>query len=108
MLQTISNMNTIITNDFSNPATKELYRKGYEENDPKLFRQMTEDCAQCGGCSCFAPLNADYGICTNSHSKHHLETVFEHFTCEVTVQEGWEAHSFCETKDELKDMQELL
>jgi len=96
------NTNKITTNNFSNPNTKQLYLKGYEKNNPKLFKKMTENCDQCGGCSCFAPLNADYGICCNSLSKCYLETVFEHFTCITFVSEGWGSHSFCETEKQLK------
>jgi hypothetical protein len=92
-------MNLIHTDDFSNPKSKEAYMKGFPDN-PLLAKMVRDDCKQCGGCSCFAPLNGDYGICCNSHSPHFKETVFEHFGCERTVQEGWGAHSFCETETE--------
>ena len=98
--------NHITTDDFSNPETKKLYLSRYEGN-PVLQKQMCEDCSQCGGCSCFAPLNGDYGVCCSSKSKHHLETVFEHFSCEATVQEGWGAHSFHETHEEQTMMQQF-
>ncbi len=37
----------------------------------------------------------DYVANVDSH--HHVETVFEHFTCRSYVREGWGPHSF--TKD---------
>ena len=105
----MSNTNHIITNDFSNPETKALYVDGYSQNKA-LHQQMTEDCLQCGGCSCFAPLNADYGICCNRLSPYHLETIIEHFSCEKIVNEGWGTHSFSEDKaslDRLKNYDEV-
>jgi hypothetical protein len=86
------NRNTIITEDFSNPASEALYKANWPE-EPEVFAQY-EDGGQCGGCAYFAPFNADYGLCCNPASRHHLETVFEHFTCPVLVHQGWGAHSF--------------
>lgn len=81
-------MNTIITNDFSNPKTKELYKsKNWIEN-------------QCGGCSFFAPLNQDFGLCCLKKSVHFKETVFEHYGCDTQVNEGWGPHSFSENEED--------
>jgi hypothetical protein len=77
------NGNRVCTDRFSNPDTELLYKSMPPDNGP-----------QCGGCTFFAPLNPDYGLCCNSESRHHLETVFEHFTCPSLVYEGWGHHSF--------------
>lgn len=94
------NKNHIVTRGFSNQATAHLYRElcrkdGWIEN-------------QCGGCSYYAEFNADWGLCCNPNARFHLETVFEHFGCEKTVPEGWEAHSFqdkpCHNVDDLTEL----
>ena len=92
------NINEIVTDGFSNPDTEKLYKEDWPD-EPKLREQCHEDCAQCGLCSYFAPLNADWGLCCNPASRHHLETVFEHFTCPSLEQEGWNEHSFATIKD---------
>jgi hypothetical protein len=79
------NSNQIEQRKFSNPDTFKLHEQQGHFSD------------QCGGCSFFAPLNTDYGLCLNQESIHSLETVFEHFGCPNHVQEGWGPHSF--TKD---------
>ena len=84
--------NRISTDGFSNPASRWLYEKGWP-GEPKLKEQHFLG-HQCGGCSFFAPLNKDWGICCAPKSRHCLETVFEHFTCPTFLNEGWEAHSF--------------
>jgi len=90
--------NAIVTTDFSNPATDEMYRARWPD-EPELKERAEERGEQCGGCSFFAPFNADYGLCCHPRSRHHLETVFEHFTCPVYEQEGWGPHSFTTVKD---------
>jgi hypothetical protein len=87
------NDNKIITNRFSNPEAEKLYMSAFE-NDPELYKQYAIDTLQCGGCAFFAPFNSDWGLCCHDESPHHLETVFEHFTCRKQVNEGWESHSF--------------
>jgi hypothetical protein len=86
------NQNRIITDRWSNDVSEQLYRAQWPEE--LAVRAQYEDGLQCGGCSFFAPFNADYGLCCNAASRHHTETVFEHFTCPSFVNEGWEAHSF--------------
>jgi hypothetical protein len=86
--------NSIVTNDFSNPQARELYRAQWPD-DPETRRRYQEG-RQCGNCSFFAPFNADYGLCCHAKSARHLETVFEHFTCRCHVEEGWGPHSFNE------------
>jgi hypothetical protein len=90
--------NTIITTDFSNPVTDEMYRNSWP-GEPELKERAQERGEQCGACSFFAPFNADYGLCCHPESRHHLETVFEHFTCPVYEQEGWGPHSFTTMKE---------
>lgn len=34
-------------------------------------------------------------LCCHADSYHHLETVFEHFSCKSIVPESWSHHSFC-------------
>lgn len=76
------NKNHIESRTFSNEETAKLFREnGAPEN-------------QCGGCSFFAPLNGDWGLCLNSESAFLHETVFEHFGCEAVCVEHWGPHSF--------------
>ncbi|MDQ7837016.1 MAG: hypothetical protein RDU59_00775 [Thermodesulfobacteriota bacterium] len=80
------NRNHIITRGFSNQFTAHLYNE--------LCRKPGWIEKQCGGCSYYGKFNEDWGLCCNSKARFHLETVFEHFGCEKTVEEGWNAHSF--------------
>lgn len=89
------NQNLIYLDRWSNPETAALYKRQWPAQ-PELLRQH-ENGDQCGGCSFFAAFNSDWGLCCQAESRHHLETVFEHFTCENFVREGWGPHSF--TKD---------
>ena len=88
----VANQNTIETTTWFNPDSRALYE--HEEPDEPDVREQYSDGVQCGGCSFYAPLNADYGFCLNERSRHWLETVFEHFTCPAFLAEGWAAHSF--------------
>jgi hypothetical protein len=88
------NQNILVTNGWSNPDAATLYATQWPV-DP-VCRALQEECRQCGGCSFFAPFNADWGLCCHPKSRHHLETVFEHFTCPNQVNEGWGPHSFTE------------
>lgn len=91
------NRNSIVTDRFSNPESEQLYHANWPD-EPNI-REQYENGGQCGGCSFFAPFNADFGLCAHPKSRHHLETVFEHFTCPAYIQEGWGPHSFSEDKD---------
>lgn len=86
------NANRIVTDGWSNPEARRLYELQWPD-DPALKQAYDAGC-QCGGCSFFAPLNSDWGLCANSESRHCLETVFEHFTCPAYIPEGWGPHSF--------------
>lgn len=88
----MANRNTIIATDWSNPDSETLYRA--EWPDEPAIRAQYFDGEQCGGCSFYAPFNADYGLCCSPKSRHRLETVFEHFTCAALLAEGWGPHSF--------------
>ena len=86
------NRNHIIIHGWSNEASRQLYEN--EWPDEPQVAQCKEDGDQCGGCSFFAKLNADWGLCCHEASRHHLETVFEHFSCPSFLREGWGPHSF--------------
>lgn len=90
----MTNKNRIKTNGFSSAASERLYRDGWPE-EPGC-KAKYEDGAQCGGCSFFAKLNYDWGICCHHKSRHFTETVFEHFACPSHIDEGWGPHSFNE------------
>lgn len=92
------NKNQIITDTWSNAQSAEIYSSGWSK-EPHLKIQAIELGEQCGGCSFFAPLNRDWGICCNSASRHRLETILEHFTCDNFVNEGWGPHSFSADKE---------
>lgn len=92
--------NNIMTEDFSNPQTRVEYLKKIERHQSIAF--------QCGECSFYAALNADYGFCYYEKSRFWRETVFEHFGCDQQVQEGWGAHSFQEEHRLHVNMDDLL
>jgi hypothetical protein len=87
------NQNRIITRAFSNPESEKKYHSLWED-EPDLRDNFYYKGRQCGGCSFYAVFDEDWGLCCHKKSRHHLETVFEHFTCPVQVNEGWDAHSF--------------
>jgi hypothetical protein len=87
------NTNRIVTDRFSNPESEKLYREHWPD-EPQTYTDLYEEGQQCGGCSFFAKFNSDWGLCCHPESRHHLETVFEHFTCPRYVHEGWGSHSF--------------
>ncbi len=91
------NENKIIVDRFSNQQSERRYADKWPD-EPQCQRQY-ENGEQCGGCSFFAKLNFDYGVCCHAASRHFAETVFEHFTCPSFVNEGWGAHSFSENRD---------
>lgn len=92
-----NNLNRIVTNTWSNPDSRKLHELRWPAET--ACRQQYSRGEQCGGCSFFAPLNVDWGICAHRASRHYLETVFEHFTCPNFVQEGWGSHSFTESRE---------
>ncbi len=90
-------MNVIKENGFSNPESEALYKNDWLGD--VILKYLYEEGRQCGGCTFFAPLNSDWGICCHKKSKHFKETIFEHFTCKLQIEEGWSAHSFTESVD---------
>lgn len=91
------NANVVYTTGFSNRASEKLYRAKWPQ-EPEVASKC-ERGVQCGGCSFFAKFNADWGLCCHGRSHHHLETVFEHFTCPSQIEEGWGPHSFTERRE---------
>lgn len=87
------NTNQLVTDRFSNAESEALYKSQWRA-EPSLAEQYRAG-RQCGGCTYFAPFNADFGLCCGRPSRHFAETVFEHFTCPSQVNEGWGPHSFC-------------
>ena len=92
------NENQIITDGWSNKESEALYVNGWPD-EPGMYEKYSEACEQCGQCSFFAKFNSDWGLCCLSKSRHHLETVFEHFSCPAYVGENWKAHSFDEREE---------
>jgi len=90
--------NRIATNGWSNPHSEQLCREQWPYEPGCRERHARGE--QCGGCSFFAPLNTDWGLCAHPSSRHHLESVFEHFTCPVQVPEGWGPHNFSADPDD--------
>ena len=86
------NSNVIEYSKFSNPDSEALYHDKW----PAEYhtRRKYEAGFQCGGCSFYGSFNSDWGLCCHPKSRHQFETIFEHFTCSVQVNEGWEHHSF--------------
>ena len=91
------NTNQIITDSWSNKSSEQLYAQKWPGEPAVQAACANGD--QCGGCSFFAAFNSDWGLCANPKSRHHLETVFEHFTCPGFVAEGWGPHSFTDDRD---------
>jgi hypothetical protein len=89
-----TNDNRVRTSGFSCRASEKRFRAQWPD-EPALRAQYLAG-RQCGGCAFYAPFNEDWGLCCHDRSRHHLETVFEHFTCTQQVDEGWGAHSFCD------------
>jgi hypothetical protein len=88
------NRNIVTTNAFSSATSEAMYKANWPE-EPAV-RELYFEGIQCGGCSFYGKFNSDWGLCANPRSRHHLETVFEHFTCPTHVNEGWGPHSFNE------------
>lgn len=84
--------NSIEETNWSNPESQRRFMDRWP-GEPEVLSRY-EQGNQCGACSFFAPLNADFGLCLRSKSRHFKETVFEHFTCASQVREGWGPHSF--------------
>lgn len=90
------NCNRVRTDGWSDPASRRLYEDRWP-GDPESRDRYAR--GECGGCTFFAPLGTDWGLCARPSSRHHLETVFEHFTCPAQVPEGW-GHSFSADPDD--------
>ena len=83
------NANRIILGTWSNPESERLFRSKWPL-EPDVF-ELYDSGRQCGGCAFYAVFNSDYGLCCHPQSRHHLETVFEHFTCAVVEGGGDES-----------------
>ena len=94
----LNNENRIVTDRFSSARSEKLFKDQWPD-EPELREQASTGRGQCGSCSFFAPFNDDYGLCCHSASRHHLETVFEHFACPVHELEDWGPHSFTTIKE---------
>lgn len=86
--------NRIFTGGWSNYATRAMYNSQWRKY-PEI-KAMHDDGKQCGGCSWFAPLGGDFGLCLCMTGPNWSETIFEHYTCVRYVYEGWGPHSFCD------------
>jgi hypothetical protein len=73
------NKNQIVTDAFSCRASQKLLDLEWP-GEPEVLRQRDKG-FQCDSCSSYVAFNRDWGLCSNSRSRHYLETVFEHFTC---------------------------
>lgn len=86
------NTNLLITDNWSNPESEDRYLSNWKgEPEIQTKRESGEECRKC---SFWAKFNEEWGLCCNSQSRHHLETVFERFTCPSYVDEGLGPHSF--------------
>jgi hypothetical protein len=101
------NKNQIVTDAFSNPESEKLYKTLWAD-EPEIAENFHFNGRQCGGCSFYGKFNSDWGLCCNPKSRHHLETVFEHFTCPNQVNEGWMSHSFHDFNADPASRKELL
>ncbi len=95
------NRNRIVTEGFSNSESEKRYRLMWAGEAAVLALYETGN--QCGGCTFYAVFDSDWGLCCNARSRHHTETVFEHFTCANTDQESWGAHRFQARESRLAD-----
>lgn len=86
------NTNQVQLKGWSNDDSRALYEQNWP-NEPAM-REQHERGDQCGACAFYAKSDLDWGLCCHVASRHHLETVFEHFTCPSYSGEGWGPHSF--------------
>lgn len=86
------NRNSIVLQGFSNSESEKRYRLQWP-GEPEICAAYKAG-NQCGGCTFYAEFDSDFGLCCNPRSRHHTETVFEHFSCANYDYEGWGAHSF--------------
>ncbi len=91
------NANQILTDTWSNPESSERYKQHWPARTRAIYTIRERE--PMWRCSFFAEFNADWGLCCHPKSRHHLETVFEHFTCPAFVKEGWGPHSFSEDEE---------
>jgi len=90
------NTNLLVTDNWSNMESEDRYLGNWpDEPDVLAMREQGEECRSC---SFWAKLNDEWGLCCNAQSRHHLETVFEHFTCPSHIDEGLGPHSFTSDK----------
>lgn len=75
-----ANRNQVVSTQWSNHTSEALYNARWPD-EPELAEQCDEG-KQCLSCPYYVPFNTDWGLCASAVSRHYLETVFEHFTCD--------------------------
>ena len=92
------NSNKILTSKFSNQQTEDEY--GHKNANGKHITW------QCLTCHYYHEFNADWGLCLHREGRIYLETIFEHFGCELHSTVNRKSSFLRPDRDELRDMLE--